>query len=54
MEQPATANDGRRMFSDDENGRLLPATMVLPKPQDEKGALRSPELAKPEKTRPAG
>ena len=49
MEPQATENAGRRMFSDDENGRLLPATMVLPKPQDDKGALRRPEPANPEK-----
>lgn len=47
MEQPATDKDGRRLFTDDENGRLLPATMVLPKPQDERGGQRATAPAKP-------
>jgi len=47
IEQPATDKDGRRLFTDDENGRLLPATMVLPKPEDEKAHRRVNAPAKP-------
>ena len=47
IDQPATDKDGRRLFTDDENGRLLPATMALPKPQEERTGRRSDVLSKP-------
>ena len=47
IDQPATDKDGRRLFTDDENGRLLPATMVLPKPQEERAGGRDDAAAKP-------